>query len=175
MSVVITTERLLIRHWHVNDAEALYGLVSDPLVMQFIDDGRPWTDPLRVTEWLERTTSAYDEKIYGRWAVEEKATRRVIGSCGFGPPEVPAQIELGYLFARDVWGRGYATEAAGACLQYGFERAGFAEVGAGVAPGHVASCRVLEKIGFEFIGITRCSGEQVDSLFYLARRPQRTD
>jgi [ribosomal protein S5]-alanine N-acetyltransferase len=171
LSIVLETERLIVRRWREVDAEGFFSLVSDAEVMRYIGDGRPWLEMKATHEWLAQTIAGYREQAYGRWAVVERATGRVVGSCGYGAPEIPAEIELGYLFARDVWGRGYATEAARACLAYGFDRLGFKEVGAGVAFGHAASCRVLEKIGFVYVG-PHCFGEGPDdTLFYLARRP----
>jgi RimJ/RimL family protein N-acetyltransferase len=103
--------------------------------------------------------------------VVEKAGGEVVGSCGFGLPSDASEVEFGYVFGRAHWGKGYATEAALACMRYGFERLGFEEVVASVAPQNLASARVLEKVGFELRGMRRFDGEAEDSLYYLATRP----
>jgi ribosomal-protein-alanine N-acetyltransferase len=62
-----------------------------------------------------------NENGFCRWAVIEKSSGKIIGSCWFARRKMN-DVELGYLFAREVWGKGFATEAANACLQYGFEK-----------------------------------------------------
>ena len=57
----------------------------------------------------------------------EKSSGKIVGSCGFARREI-GEVELGYLFAREIWGKGYATEAARACLKYGFEKFGFDKI-----------------------------------------------
>jgi RimJ/RimL family protein N-acetyltransferase len=66
----------------------------------------------------------------------------LLGVCGFVD-----RAEIGYIFGRAAWGRGIATEAARACLWYGFERLGFEVIGAGAKRENVASLRVIEKLG----------------------------
>ena len=75
------------------------------------------------------------------------------------------------MLARAHWGKGYATEAARACLRYGFERLGFEEIPASVDPRHLASRRVLEKLGFEYRGMRRFGDDDEDSAYYVATRP----
>jgi RimJ/RimL family protein N-acetyltransferase len=79
--------------------------------------------------------------------VVEKSSGNVIGSCGFVRIESIGEIGLGYLFDRKAWGQGFATEAAGACLGYGFEKLKFSQVIALTVPAHAASQHVLEKKG----------------------------
>ena len=171
MNTILETERLILREWTPADVRAVYEMCSDPLVMRHIGDGRAWETLGRAELWMERVTGAYREHGYGRYAVVEKATGRVVGSCGFGPPGGPLGIDFGYVYARAAWGRGYATEAGRACLRYGFERFGFEEVIADTDLENHASRRVLEKIGFEFRGLKRDEGDEEDSTFYVARNP----
>lgn len=171
MHAILETERLILRRWTPDDVDALFEMCRDPQVMRHIGDRRPWTDISRAHLWLERVAAAYREHGYGRLAVVEKASGRVIGSCGFGEPNTPPGIDLGYVFARSAWGRGLATEAAGACLRYGFEQLGFAEVMADADFDNLASRRVLEKIGFEFQCLKRDEGDDQDSILYIARNP----
>jgi ribosomal-protein-alanine N-acetyltransferase len=139
--------------------------------MRFIGDGRPWAGIGRVREWIGRIEESYRARGYGRWAVAEREGGRVVGSCGFQLQPWSGLTDFGYMLAREAWGRGYATEIARAALSHGFERYGFAEVVASVAPENVASRRVLEKLGFVYKGTEVLPGEEDDSEIYVAKNP----
>ncbi len=171
MTTILETERLVLRQWRAEDAEPLFAFAGDAETMRFIGSGQPWPDIETAHRWLGRVTAAYRERGYGIWAVIEKANGRLIGSCGFSLLPDSGEIDFGYVYARDTWGRGLATEAARAVLRYAFEQLGFAEVTANTAPEHHASRRVLEKVGFVYQGLRRYPGDDEDSAFYVARRP----
>jgi ribosomal-protein-alanine N-acetyltransferase len=172
MTTVLETERLVLRRWTAEDAGPLFEMCRDAEVMRYIGDGRPWPGVERAREWLGRNLAAYAEHGYGGHAVLEKAGGRLVGSCGLNPPrEGMPEVELGYVFARDCWGKGYATEAARACLRYAFEELRLSKVVARVTPEHTPSRRVLEKIGFEFEGLRRFEGAEEEDAFYVAQNP----
>jgi ribosomal-protein-alanine N-acetyltransferase len=170
MSMILETERLLLREWTPADVEALFAICGDPLTMRHIGDGRAWQSIERARLWLERVAASYAERGYGPWAVVEKATGKVMGSCGYSFLPALSEIDFGYVFARAYWGRGFATEAARAAFRDGFERLGFTEVTANADREHHVSRRVLEKIGFEYRGLRRYAGDAEDSAFYVAKR-----
>jgi [ribosomal protein S5]-alanine N-acetyltransferase len=171
MALVLETERLMLRPWVAEDAEALFGMCRDAEVMRHIGDGRPWAGVERARLWLARQLAACAEHGFGKWAVIEKAGGRLVGSCGFDPPsEKMPEFEFGYLFARDCWGKGYATEAASACMRFAFEELKLSRVVARVVPEHTPSRRVLEKLGFEFEGLRLFEGAEEPDAFYVARR-----
>ncbi|MGB8510671.1 MAG: GNAT family N-acetyltransferase [Pyrinomonadaceae bacterium] len=171
MPVILETERLALRHWTPADAEALFAFASVQEVMRYIGDGFAWADIERARSWIERVRVSYSMYGYGPWVVFERAGGEIIGSCGFSFLLALTEVDFGYVFARESWGRGFATEAAGAALRYGFKRFGFAEVTANTVRENYASRRVLEKIGFEYRGPRRYDGEKDDSAFYIARNP----
>lgn len=171
MSIILETERLILREWMPEDSDALFAIVSDPDVMRFIENGQPWSDIERVRDWITRLNESYRTRGFSRWAVVEKEGGRAIGSCGFAPLPWSGEIDFGYLLARDVWGRGYATEIGRATLRHGFEHFGFAEVTASVAPEHLPSRRVLEKLGFVYKGVEVQPGDDDYSAIYVARNP----
>ncbi len=171
MTAILETQRLILREWTHADVGVLFEICSDPEVMRYIGDRRAWTDVESVRLWVGRVRAAYSERGYGRLAVVEKSSGSVIGSCGFGVSNTMHGIDFGYVFARSAWGRGYATEAARACLRHGFEQHGFAEVLADTDLDNFASRRVLEKVGFEFHGLKRDEGDDQDSAIYVARNP----
>lgn len=171
MAVILETERLVLREWEPEDAEALFAVVGDAEVMRFVDEGKPWADIARVRDWISRLQVSYRTRGYSRWAVVEKEGGRAVGSCGFAPLPWSGEIDFGYMFARDCWGRGYATEIGRDALRYGFERLGFREVVASVAPEHAPSRRVLEKLGFKYRGFEIQPGDEDESAIYLMRNP----
>jgi [ribosomal protein S5]-alanine N-acetyltransferase len=144
---VLTTERLLLRPFHILDAEPLYSIFCDGEVMRFSDGvkTKEW-----VQTWLERYYATWG---FGPYAVVEKHNHGVIGYCGlFYFPDVNGQpeVELGYRLARSSWGQGYATEAACAVRDYAFYRLGINRLIAMIDPSNVASIRVAEKIGMHY-------------------------
>ncbi|HKS29827.1 MAG TPA: GNAT family N-acetyltransferase [Pyrinomonadaceae bacterium] len=166
---ILQTNRLIIRAWTLDDAEALFEICRDPEVMLHIGTGKPYQSINDARRFLRWAASYQEENGFCRWAVVERASQKIIGSCGFVRLERSGEIELGYLFARRVWGKGYATEAASACIRHGFERLRFAEVIALTDTGHDASQRVLEKIGFTYRGVENYDG-QSDAV-YVAVNP----
>ena len=170
MAVILETNRLILRTWTLEDADAAFMLWGDPEVMRFVGSGRPHQNVDETRRWLERTIAYHEKHGFCRWAVVEKASGKLIGSCGFVYQEGDGEIDLGYYFARPFWGRGYATEVAEACLRYGFERLKMNEIVATVDIHHRASQRVLEKIGFIFKEMRR-DGDLEDKV-YLAVRPK---
>ncbi len=170
-TIVLETERLVLREWTAGDVDVLFRMCGDAETMRHIGDGKPWRSVERARLWLERVAASYAERGYGPWAVVEKATGEVVGSCGFSFLPALSEIDFGYVFAREHWGRGFATEAARAAFRDGFERLGFKQVTANTDEEHAVSRRVLEKIGFEYRGPRRYEGDEADSAFYTAKRP----
>lgn len=148
----IETERLLIRSSVEDDAEVFLDIYSDPEVTRWL--GGPISRTVeQVRERIELRRAIQERHGVSLWTVEELATRTIIGSAGLFPVEGDGpEIEVVYHFRKDRWGRGYATEAAKACLDYGFDVAGLDEIVGFVAPENVASARVLEKCGMTRAG-----------------------
>lgn len=168
MSKILETERLILRRWSLDDAGALFEICRDAEVMRYIGTRKPYTTLAEAEKFLHWAVAYQKENGFCRWAVVEKASGKIIGSCGFAYPHATPEVELGYLFDRAVWGKGFATEAASACLDYGFGKLGFREIIAITDLENIASQKVLEKIGFTQRGIEKTDGE--DALIYLARR-----
>jgi RimJ/RimL family protein N-acetyltransferase len=99
---------------------------------------------------------------FSKWGVRERASGELVGDCGIQLLEGGPDVELGFHLRRSVWGRGYATEAARACLDAAFAGLGLDEVIAIVAPGNAASVRVLEKIGMRPAGEREALGRTWD-------------
>ena len=167
---ILETERLILRVWTLDDAPKLFEICGDADVMKYLGTGKPYETIEQANEFLRWATDYQKENNFCRWAVILKKKQEIIGSCGFARPHRTTEIELGYLLARKFWGKGLATEAAGACLRYGFENLDFREIIAMTDLENVASQKILEKIGFAQRGIEPFNGEE--SLVYLAKNPK---
>lgn len=170
MSLPLETERLLIRPIRPDDAADLHAVYSDPAVMRCIPSGT--ADTLEATHRrIGLLIEHQDVHGFSLWAVVEKASGRVVGDCGLllvegrGP-----EVEVAYRLGRAAWGRGYATEAARASVGFGLDVLGLQRVIAVTVPDHLASRRVMEKIGMVFQGTACFYGRDV-VLYARPRRP----
>ena len=174
MPFILETERLALREWTPDDAEALHALAGDPEVMRYVGDSKTW-DIGQVREWIGKLNVSYRTRGFSRWAVVEKEGGLAVGSCGFAPLPWSGEIDFGYMFRRDRWGRGYASESTPAVLRHGFERYGFQEAVASIDPKNDASRRVLLKLGFVYRGNETLPGEEEESEIYVAVNPSVTN
>lgn len=151
MNVILETERLLLRTFTTEDARLIYELNNDPDVTRFTGD--PITDIAHAQQVLEQVIlPQYVLYNHGRWAVHTKPDLEFIGWCGLKKRPERNEIDLGYRFLKSTWGKGYATEAAFACIKYGFEKLGLKRIVGRAMPGNIASLKVLEKCGMTYIG-----------------------
>lgn len=151
MDVIIETERLLLRKFTAADADLIYELNRDPDVTRYTGD--PIRDIDHAQEVLENVIlPQYSLYNHGRWAVHTRSDLAFIGWCGLKTrPERDFEIDLGYRFNQASWGKGYATEAAFACLDYGFKTLGLQRIVGRAVPQNTASLHVLEKIGMHYV------------------------
>lgn len=169
MTKILETERLILRTWTLDDAPKLFEICADAEVMKYLGTGKPYETIKQANDFLRWAEDYQRENGFCRWAVLLKENREIIGSCGFARPHGTEEIELGYLLGKKFWGKGFATEATKACLQYGFEQLKFNETIAITDLENVASQRVLEIIGFTKRGIEKIDGEE--NLIYTAKNP----
>lgn len=157
MNVIIETERLLLRTFTIEDAPLIYELNLDPEVIRYTGD--PIRDVDHARQVLEQTIlPQYALYNHGRWAVHIRKDLTFIGWCGLKARPEPCltgrqgnEIDLGYRFLKKYWGRGYATEAAYACLNYGFVKLGIHRIVGRSMPDNIASINVLEKCGLVYL------------------------
>ena len=147
--LVVETPRLLIRLPHEDDAPAYYEMHADPEVTRWLGGAHPNSVEEERGRIAERLAQ-HDELGYTMWTVEEKDTNEVVGLAGLFPVEKKGpEVEVAYHFRKDRWGRGYATEAARACIEYGFGTAGLERIVGLVAPENAPSINVLQKCGLK--------------------------
>ena len=145
-TLVLETERLQLRYFVPEDAVALEAVLGDPLAMEW------YTAPFNregVATWIKRNRERYEREGHGLWAMILKASRELIGDCGCVMQEVDGkqEMEIAYHVRRDLWGHGYAPEAARACMDYAFKKLGAKRVISMIRPGNRNSIRVAEKNG----------------------------
>ena len=152
-SNILSTARLKLRRWVDSDVEPFVQMNQDPEVMRYFP--RPNTAE-ETMAFITRINTFFDEHGYGLFALELKATGEFIGYTGFAKPRFESWftpcVEIGWRLKRDAWGQGYATEAARACLDYGFSQLGMQKIYSWTALSNTPSERVMQKIGMERVG-----------------------
>src|SRR5919198_1435803 len=139
----LETERPLIRPLTAADLDGVHVVFSDAEVMRFVPGGACDRDGSRAR--LRALIEHQRDHGFSKWAVIEKESGQLIGDCGLQYLDGGPDIELGFHIARSRWGRGYATEAAAACLRWANQER-LERVVAIVDPENRASVRVLEKL-----------------------------
>lgn len=148
MSLVVETERLILRRWRPEDLEEFARLNADPRVMEFF----PATMSRAETEMMIRTIEErIDQHGFGLWAAELKSSKGLIGFIGLNVPGYPLPfspcVEIGWRLGCDHWSKGYAQEGARAALRVGLEQFGLNEIVSFTAVNNMRSRNVMEKIG----------------------------
>ncbi|MCM5556219.1 GNAT family N-acetyltransferase [Pleomorphomonas sp. JP5] len=160
---MIETKRLLLRQPGSEDLAAWTAFLADAEVTRFI--GGP-QDAAGAWRNLCLFAGAWTVRGYSNFSVIEKATGRWIGRAGaWNPPGWPGK-EIGWAFRRDVWGKGYATEAATRCLDWAFQELGWKEAIHVIHPENAASIAVARRIG----AVLRASETAPEKLIYVSSR-----
>lgn len=158
---VIETARLRLRGWHSEDVEAFAAIVADREAMRHLHLPAAET----AAQTIARLQRRWSDPGFAHWAVEERASGRLIGRLGLmHHPDWtldPSNVEVGWSLRRSVWGHGLATEGAEAALGYGFERLNRNRIISIADPANAASLRVMEKLGMSPGGRARWRGTDV--------------
>jgi ribosomal-protein-alanine N-acetyltransferase len=170
--MTIETERMLLRPLAEKDLDDLHAMFSDPVVMRFSLTGV--RDREEARRWLEITTSKYRKYGHGFLAAALKDDGSYAGHAGLLRQEVDGdtEIEIGYWFARRIWGRGLATEAAIASRDLGFGEMGCTRLISLIVPENVASRKVAERVGMRCEKMATWKGTNV--CVYSIQRKQET-
>ena len=153
MAITLRTSRLVLRPWRDEDIAAFAEMSADPVVMEYL---LPLSERgLSADTWVARARAHWDEHGFGQWVVELPDAANFIGVVGLGvvsyeAPFTPA-VEVAWRLARSYWGHGYATEAATAALDYGFNELGLSEIVALTVPANQRSRRVMERLGMTHV------------------------
>ncbi|MCI9120431.1 MAG: GNAT family N-acetyltransferase [Oscillibacter sp.] len=144
--MILETARLSLREMTQDDLDALGRILQDEETMYAYEGAFSRAE---TQEWLDRQLARYQAWGFGLWAVVLKETGEAIGQCGLTmqPWKDLEVLEIGYLFQRTFWHRGYATEAARACREYAFHVLDREEVCSIIRDTNLPSQRVALRTG----------------------------
>ena len=169
--MILQTARLTLRELTACDYRALCRIVQDAEVMYayehaFSDD--------EARDWLDKQRWRYTHEGFGLWACCLKTSGEMIGQCGLTMQDTPygRVVEVGYLFEKAYWHRGFATEAAIVCKEYAFSVLGIDEVFSIIRENNLASQAVAKRNGMSVRGrfVKHYMGIEMPHLIFSARR-----
>jgi ribosomal-protein-alanine N-acetyltransferase len=168
------TERLVARSWQIEDLPLAIELWGDPAVTALIDSRGGLSDA-EVEEKLRAEIERERSHGVQYWALLDHRNGRFVGCGGLRPwvytPSEP-NFEVGFHLVKSCWGIGLATEAARGVLEYAWHKSRLSKVYAGHHPDNRASQRILEKLGFEFIGTVLYGPTGLMHPSYVCERPE---
>lgn len=171
----IQTERLYLRELTPADDAELKTFLQDEKVMYAWE--APFTDA-EVTAWLTENMRRYKADGFSFYAVIEKCSGKFLGVCGPLIETINGERRMGvaYIFNKACWGKGYATEAAQASVNYAFGALGAEEVIAEIRPENKKSRRVAERLGMAISGsfVKTYKGKEMPHLIYILKKPQKS-
>ena len=160
MKVILETDRLLLREYVEEDADAFFKLNSDPEVLRFVPDKRLLNVEQARQILIDHPIADYRKYGFGRGACILKSTGEQIGFAGLKYLEELDEVDVAFRLMRTHWGLGLATEAALAAVRFGFADLDLKRIIGLVIPENIASVRVLEKTGLRYIGSVSFLGHQ---------------
>ena len=170
--MILETDRLYLRQMDQGDFQSLCYILQDEETMYAYEGAFCNRE---VQEWLDRQLARYQKWGFGLWAVILKETGEMIGQCGLTmqPWKDREVLEIGYLFRRQYWHKGYATESARACRQYAFDTLDSQEVCSIIRDTNLPSQKVAVRNGM--IPMDRWTkhyrGVDMPHIRYVAVRP----
>ncbi len=152
MHIILETPRLYLRCFADNeeDAALIFALNSDAEVLKYLHEPL-LSDTRHAREILQNVILPQYKNKLGRWAAHLKQNNEFIGWCGLKYRPELGETDLGYRLKKNAWGKGYATEAASACLTHGFDSLGLDIITGRAHIDNTASLIILQKIGMQYI------------------------
>jgi RimJ/RimL family protein N-acetyltransferase len=165
--VVLETERLTLRHLEPADGEFILRLLNEPSFLQNIGDKGVRTVEQAVHYLVEGPIKSYEVHGHGLYLVALRGSQEPVGMCGLIKRDLFQDVDLGYAFVPEFWGKGYAVESGAAVLAWGRRTL--------VTPTNAGSIKVLKRLGFAFAGFTHMppdpSNVSLYELYYEAPTP----
>jgi RimJ/RimL family protein N-acetyltransferase len=161
---VLQTDRLILRPWALEDAGALLSILQEEEMLRYMPPSPTPPDLGRVQRYIQRHLVQWHTRGYGHWAVvyREGKEKEVLGWTGLEYLSDLQEIEVAYLLRRSAWGKGLATEAVQAAVQFGFEQIRLDKIIGLVHPENIASARVLQKCGMTYVKHLALWGMELD-------------
>jgi [ribosomal protein S5]-alanine N-acetyltransferase len=158
----LRTARLVLRDLIDEDFAQYYAIDLDPRVTPYVGDGEPEARSFEEYRDAERARFADGiGKHFHIWSIREQGSDDVLGRVMLRPLRDTEHVSVGYRLVPSQWGKGYATEALNAVLDYGFNIVRLNEITATARIENHASHRVLKRCGFARDGILKHKGEDV--------------
>jgi len=148
MKTILETNRLLLREFNISDADSFYELNLNPNVIKYT--GNSAFKDIEEAKTFLKNYSDYQKNGFGRWAIINKSTQKFLGWCGLKYDENLNETDIGFRFFEHFWNKGFATESAKACINYGFEKLNLKTTVGRAMKENMASIKVLEKIGLQY-------------------------
>lgn len=164
----LRTARLRLRPLAETDIDGFWPIVSDPDTMRYV--GGPRTDRDGARDWLFERIGRSTSEGLGGWAILRDD--RIAGiSCLWPSRPLTGLPEAGWILGKEHWGKGFAAEAAGAVLRYGFRNLGLPAIWALISPGNVASLTLAGRLGFVEVGDHPYDTGHVSRVLVATRQP----
>ena len=164
---MISTPRLVIRRFTVEDAAFALRLLNEPSFIENIADRGVRTLEQAVKYLEDGPIASYEKHGLGLMMVVAQKTGAPIGMCGLIRRPGKPDVDLGYAYVPEAWGQGYAGEAAEAMLEIARRDFRLPRVAAFISPGNERSLRVLARLGFQPAGTTRLNPADPEILLYM--------
>lgn len=169
--IILETSRLLLREMSISDMDSLSSILRDDKVMYAYNGA---FNEEETEQWMQKQLQRYKDFGFGLWAVLKKDTGEMIGQCGITMQEYNNELvpEIGYLFAYKYWHNGYATEAAMACREYGFEKLLFDALYSIIRDTNISSQNVAIRNGMHIVGsmVKYYRGEVMPHVVFCVRK-----
>lgn len=166
---MIETERLILREITLDDKADLLRLHSNPEVQKYT--GEPVVKSMKEMEKaIQERIENYKIYGYGRWATFLKNGMQFVGWAGLAYLPEFDEIDIGYRFFPEYWGKGIATEASRAILTYGFNELQLEKIIAIAMKENLGSIKVMEKIGMQFDKLAPYEEGSEDAIWYQIKK-----
>ena len=173
MTIILETQRLILRKLVLDDLDELFALYSDPEIRKYFPEGVLTLEGTKEElEWHMNDYSDHPE--LGLWATIHKKTGKFIGRCGLLPWEINGvlEIEVAYLLDKNFWHQGLATEAATGILTYAFDNLKLSRIICLMHPDNVASQRVAQRLGMTLEGkVDGVAADNFPTYIYSINKP----
>lgn len=168
MAILIETPRLLLKEMNEDDAQDLFDLNNDSEVIRYTGD-QPFNNLSEVLNYIQNYQHIYQKYGYGRLSLFNKETNEYLGWCGLKYLDQKNETDLGYRLKKQFWGKGFATEAAFACLEDGFNRLQLDQIFATAMKENFPSINIFKKLGLKYMKDRDC-GCQPGVIYSIAKQ-----
>jgi RimJ/RimL family protein N-acetyltransferase len=166
MKIILETNRLLLREFSGNDYNDLCEILQDKDVMYAYEHSFSNEE---VKNWYNKQMERYEKNGHGLWGAIHKETNEFLGQCGLTIQNINEKeyLEIGYLFKKKYWHKGYATEAALGCRNYAFKMLRAEKVYSIIRDNNIASQNVAKRVGMEKVDEIMIHYYNMDMLHYI--------